>query len=509
MKRTVIGLMTVFLFLLPGHIGAFSDVADDDQEMVQRLMDREIITGFPDGSFRPASELTRLQAVIMIIREQGITAEERAGYPAPDFSDVSSRDFGFDYMATAHALGITTGFDDGTFRPDESVTREQMAAMFDRVYALPEYEGLPDVFSDVPDSRWSAEAVHRLYGAGIITGFGDGTFRPSVTLNRLHFSIMMDRYIRMADGESPEERVMEEPDERLDLASIAPGTTEQAVRELLGEPDRSEAHLLGYDWLIYNDPLEDYVQVAVENGVVRDVYTPVAQYEFGGVYAGVSLSEVEEAFAREEELRIEGEGVTYFVRGYNGDFESYLATDDDVHVRFYLDVHDERDLRGIRLMDDETMVQLFPFNLRWEFSSGAAFYHERPTLTEAEQDAVNRSNERILFDMVNINRMQRDLHVLDWREDIQEVAYGHSVDMEANQFFSHTSPSTGSPGDRMTAAGLTGNVWENIAMGQRDAVDANAGLMNSMGHRTAILEERLQGLGTGVSGFYYTQKFVD
>ena len=308
-------------------------------------------------------------------------------------------------------------------------------------------------------------------------------------------------------------RMLPEPDGEgeadLNLDQLEPGTASSVVEGLLGEPDAREMHPLGYEWWVYHDPLEAYVQIAIENGTVRDVYVLTDHYDYHDLTVGMPRSEVFSLFPLEEVLTIEGDGVTYEMNNASGSpIESYYAGNGDTILRLYLDNHAGDELAGIRLMDEETFVQTSSLGFRFSYSTDAGFFHEAPAWSGAQQERLDRSNEQLLYHLVNVNRHLQGLSILDWREDIRAVAYAHSKDMEDNQFFSHTSPTTGGPGDRMAAAGLGRSVAENIAMGQRDAVDANAGLMNSLGHREAILNADFREIGTGASGVYYTQKFV-
>ena len=293
------------------------------------------------------------------------------------------------------------------------------------------------------------------------------------------------------------------------LDHLLPGTSEEDVRSLLGEPDRIEHHFLGYEWLVYHEPIDEYVQVAVEDGFVREVYSLSEHFGYADVTIGeTTYAELTSLYPLQEEIVIEGERVTYRLNGYSDSLETYLSDSGDYLVQFFLDHHEDDNLTGIRIMDEETALKLNPSGMGWSSFPDAVFLHERPELTEEEQDSVNRSNERIMFDLINVNRDRFGLNTLDFRPDISEVAYHHSVDMRENGFFAHESPFTGSPADRMEAAGLTRGVGENLAFGQRDAIDANAALMNSLGHRENILQSGYQEVGIGVYHFHFTQKFV-
>lgn len=88
------------------------------------------------------------------------------------------------HAGAIHAIaeaGVTAGYDDGTFRPGLSVSRAQMASFLARALDLP--TGDQGAFTDTGDSV-HAEAIGAIAGAGVTTGYDDGTFRPSAAVTR-------------------------------------------------------------------------------------------------------------------------------------------------------------------------------------------------------------------------------------------------------------------------------------------------------------------------------------
>lgn len=294
------------------------------------------------------------------------------------------------------------------------------------------------------------------------------------------------------------------------LASIIiPGSSEEDVLDELGSPERKEVHRLGYEWWIYNEPLHEYIQVAVSEGEVTEVFTLSDRFDYGGLTVGDSFNRVLEKYPREPAIHVEGNRVTYTMNNTAGEtVESYYVRDRDYIVRFYFDIHDNNRLTGIRLMNDETFVKTSSLGFTYSFFSDAEFIHETDELPKFQQNQISRANERIMFDIMNFKRQKHRLELFTLRKDISEVAYYHSNEMRTKDFFSHQSPYTGQPWDRMERAGLSAFVYENIARGFGDAINANAGLMNSEGHRKALLDPTLKEVGIGVSGLFYTQKFI-
>jgi hypothetical protein len=137
-----------------------------------------ITSGYADGTYRPAATVTRAQTAAFIFRlagDPGFTAPV-----PPTFSDVSATHPFAQEIEWLADTGITRGYADGTFRPSTAVTRSAFATQLWRLAGEPT-TGIPaHPFTDVgPD-----DAIDLLAHAGITTGWPDGTFRPQTGLNR-------------------------------------------------------------------------------------------------------------------------------------------------------------------------------------------------------------------------------------------------------------------------------------------------------------------------------------
>jgi uncharacterized protein YkwD len=122
--------------------------------------------------------------------------------------------------------------------------------------------------------------------------------------------------------------------------------------------------------------------------------------------------------------------------------------------------------------------------------------------------------EQQMLEMVNMERANAGLHPLVADDRLREVARAHSLEMFQMDYFSHTSPTAGSPFDRMHAAGISFLVaGENLAYAPNVQV-AHEGLMNSPGHRANILRPEFGRVGIGIirteaQGSMFTQDFTD
>jgi hypothetical protein len=139
-------------------------------------VERSITTGYPDGTFRPEVAVTRAQMATFLARAAGLPPGGSVTFP--DVPADSTHGAAIAAVATA---GWTTGRGDGTFDPDGVVTRGQMATFLSRAFSLAPSDGAP--FSDTAESV-HGDAIKRVAAAGITTGYADGTFRPDAPVTR-------------------------------------------------------------------------------------------------------------------------------------------------------------------------------------------------------------------------------------------------------------------------------------------------------------------------------------
>lgn len=155
-----------------------------------------LTNGYPDGTYKPQRQVSRLEFVSMLLRLVGHKIPDDAGDDG--FTDEASiPKWGLRYAAAAQQVGIVTGYPDGTFRPQTTLTRAEMMAMLARALDLPEADtALLDEFSDkeqVPD--WVAEAIAALLDAEIVDGRGNGNLAPGEPTTRAEvMKILVEAY---------------------------------------------------------------------------------------------------------------------------------------------------------------------------------------------------------------------------------------------------------------------------------------------------------------------------
>lgn len=139
---------------------------------------------------------------------------------------------------------------------------------------------------------------------------------------------------------------------------------------------------------------------------------------------------------------------------------------------------------------------------------------QQPAQTEqtTEQASYQLSQyEQQVVDLTNQERAKQGLAALKVDLTLSKVAREKSLDMQKNNYFSHTSPTYGSPFDMMKKFGVTyRTAGENIAKGQRTPQEVVNAWMNSSGHRANILSSNFTHIGVGyvAEGNYWTQQFI-
>ena len=132
------------------------------------------------------------------------------------------------------------------------------------------------------------------------------------------------------------------------------------------------------------------------------------------------------------------------------------------------------------------------------------------TNTNSEKAQVSSVIQQVV-DLTNAERAKEGLAPLQIDSALTKSAQLKSQDMKDNNYFSHTSPTYGSPFDQMKSLGINyKSAAENIAMGQRSAEEVVQGWMNSAGHRANIMNGSYTHIGVGLSdsGYYWTQQFI-
>ncbi|MDN4492073.1 S-layer homology domain-containing protein [Ureibacillus sp. BA0131] len=161
----------------------FSDLskANIHYEAIQSLATRGVLNGFPDGTFKPNQLLTREQAAIILTKVLKIDA---SGYTKQVFSDVDSTSPYFREINALYERGIIRGYQDQTFKPGNSLTRAEMASILVNAFDIRISSSITYPFKDIGASSWSRSYIQALYDARVTTGTSKTTFSPNEPVKR-------------------------------------------------------------------------------------------------------------------------------------------------------------------------------------------------------------------------------------------------------------------------------------------------------------------------------------
>ncbi len=148
------------------------------QDSIDTLVKQGCISGYPDGSFKPENRITRAEFVAVLVKAFQI--ESNGGKV---FTDTAAH-WARDYIAAAAAKGLVSGYAGGNFGPDDPVTREQMAVMIVKAAGLAPAAGAPGFADSADISGWAVEAIATATENGIIKGYLDNTIRPKGNATR-------------------------------------------------------------------------------------------------------------------------------------------------------------------------------------------------------------------------------------------------------------------------------------------------------------------------------------
>ena len=192
------------LFPTSSFAANFKDVKNYNEE-IDFLVNREVIKGYEDNTFRPKQGLTRMQAVTMILRDKKITDLTAEN---PNFIDMSVDSKGYSEVAKAVEMGIISGktAKDGSkfFDPNGTLTRAQMAKILVIAYQLSINKS--KTFNDVLSADGAKDYISTLAFMQITTGYTDGTFGPNKVVSREHFAVFMSRLLN--ESFRPAETIM-------------------------------------------------------------------------------------------------------------------------------------------------------------------------------------------------------------------------------------------------------------------------------------------------------------
>jgi hypothetical protein len=181
----------------------FRDVPLDfwSYEHINACINAGIVTGFPEGDYKPDQEVTRAQMAVYVSR--GVAGgEENVPEPTadPGFTDVDDTHWAYQYICYAVDQNVAQGFPEGDYKPEQEVTRGQMAVYMARAMVAPTTSVLadyvpadPENFPDVPTDHWAYTYVEFCVEQGVVGGFPEGDYKPDQEVTRAQMAVYVAR----------------------------------------------------------------------------------------------------------------------------------------------------------------------------------------------------------------------------------------------------------------------------------------------------------------------------
>jgi len=179
----ILAIVCMMFALMPANTFAFqaTDISGHwAQVKIQSWIDKGLIKGYPDGTFKPDQDITRAEFMALVNRAFGYTAVAPITY-----TDVKAGSWYAPEVAKAQAAGYITGYPDGTMKPENPITREEVATIVARIKKLNSDVNAADKYTDAAKiGSWSKGQVGAVTSAKIMQGYPDGSFMPQGLITR-------------------------------------------------------------------------------------------------------------------------------------------------------------------------------------------------------------------------------------------------------------------------------------------------------------------------------------
>ncbi|MFD2671620.1 CAP-associated domain-containing protein [Marinicrinis sediminis] len=471
----VVGLSAIPVY---SNEGTFSDTGRHwSNETLLWAKNREMVSGYPDGTFKPNQQVSEAEFVTLLYRALGLTPQKSSqSHWADPYYDIAE-DLHYPYP----------GIQQTSVRK-RSLNREEVAEI------LAWADGQP-----LTDDKAIQYILDQGYSVGktsaTVKGFQGSdslTRAESVQFIKNTLDAGMSKLTALKANALPDD-VMKTIVKENAINGITIGDTQEYVLETWGPPARKDPSKYGFTWYVYNQSYLDFAMIGMQNDKVVALFTNADNWTTA---RELSTTDQERSVKILYGNPIDSilKGNTYFMLNHAPE-EAAVYKEGGQYVTFYYDTHENGRIMGVQFMDEKIEDKL------------SSFYGQGSSQLEI-------AYEKQIFDLVNVERVERGLPAFQYDTKAQQSSRKHSTDMGEEDYFDHMNLKGESPFDRMKAEGIRYRLAaENIAAGQSDAIYAHMDWMNSLGHRQNLLGKTTR-LGVGVqfiSGsdykVYYTQNF--
>ncbi|PKM82441.1 MAG: hypothetical protein CVU89_05400 [Firmicutes bacterium HGW-Firmicutes-14] len=202
--KTFIAVILVIILIsysyIPAYGMSFSDISGYwAKDSITRLASHQIVAGY-NGKFNPKSGVTRAEFAAMIVRAVGLADQASvARGSATGYRDVDAGHWASGFIIIAREMGIISGYPDGTFKPSAMIRRDEITSVLVRALGLTPDDTMADpvgVFADgdsIP--AWALDAVRTAYDYRLISGFPDERFYPAQNATRGETAVLIERVL--------------------------------------------------------------------------------------------------------------------------------------------------------------------------------------------------------------------------------------------------------------------------------------------------------------------------
>ena len=192
-----------------------SDIAGHWAEaVITEWQEQGLIKGYEDGTFKPGNNITRAEFVTIMNNALGY--EDAATL---DFTDVAAGNWYYSAVAKAVAAGYVSGYEDGTFKPNNTITRAEAAVMIANAMGLGDRGSVADDFTDAADiPGWAKGSIGAIVEAEYMSGYPDGSFGARKSITRAEAVSALNRVLI---GGYSDDMVIEEDDTTVEGGVVA------------------------------------------------------------------------------------------------------------------------------------------------------------------------------------------------------------------------------------------------------------------------------------------------
>ena len=188
---------------IPDEATPVTNIPDKENLQFDYLeMDNHLIyiNGYPDSTVQADRSITRAEVAAIYYRLLRDTY--KSGNSVSTFIDVPNNSWYSQAVAKLAEMGMLKGYSDGTFRPNDPISRAEFATIAARFDKLQPVKGI--TFIDVPSNHWAAENISSAFAKGWINGYSDGTYRPNRNITRAEVAKIINTMLNRLPVELPE-----------------------------------------------------------------------------------------------------------------------------------------------------------------------------------------------------------------------------------------------------------------------------------------------------------------